>query len=150
MTKLFILEGEGTFGQIQPASSDNWKAPTRIWIFSKTDVFPLCFCHPPTHVCPLRKRIFERDLQIIDFWKRRLIALVWTRKNGDFHDAEVHDTKENAYHVGIEKCFWSIMCRRASTIRKCYGADANFCTYEEENLRFPKYPDTCGPALSEL
>ena len=42
------------------------------------------------------------------------------------------------------------MCRRASTIRKCYVVDANFYICEGENLRFLKYLDTRGLVLNEL
>ena len=43
-----------------------------------------------------------------------------------------------------------VLCRRASTIRKCYVVDANFYICEGENLRFLKYLDTRGLVLNEL
>ena len=120
----------------------------------KADIFSSGFAYCPhasgenSH----RKWIFSKNaLQSGDFWKRRLFIYEWTDENGGFRIRWCHILlawrmlRKWRYRIYIVVAFsWG----QAKTIRIRYVRMRIFFFNGEKNLRFQKYPDTCGQGLN--
>ena len=91
-----------------------------------------------------RKRyVFKNVLQREDFWKRWPLVYVWTDKNGSFRMRWCH----RSFTTNITFLFFNVFYGRAKTIRIRYLWTRIFFKTEQKDLRFQKYPDTCGRVL---
>ena len=91
-----------------------------------------------------RKRyVFKNVLQTEDFWKRWLLVYVWTDKNRSFRIRWFHIS----FTTSITFPLFNVFYGRAKTVWISYVWARIFLKMQQKDLRFQKYPDTCGRGL---
>ena len=106
------------------------------------------------HTCPIlfengdffghwKRYLFKNALQTEDFWKRWLLVYVWMDKSGSFRIRWCH----TSFNTRITFPFFNVFYGRAKTIRIRYVWKRIGLKTEQNDLRFQKYPDTCGRGL---